>query len=332
MELSNYIFLFVFLFSILFFIRNLRRIISNINLGRNINRHDRPIDRWKNMLRVALGQSKMIRRPIAGFLHIIIYIGFVIINIEMIEIIIDGLTGSHRALSYIIPLNLYNFLIASFEILAFLVLFACIIFLTRRNVVKLKRFWSKEMTAWPRTDANLILIFEILLMLAFLFMDASDMMIQINDNKKIVGSFPVSQFLTPLLSNLDISQLHFLERFCWWFHILGVLAFMNYVLISKHLHIFFAFPSTYYANLNPLGQFSNLDSVTNEVKLMMDPNADPYAVPTNNTEVSQSFGAKDADDLNWVQLLNAYSCTECGRCTSNCPANQTGKLLSLEKY
>ena len=168
-------------------------------------------------------------------------------------------------------------------------------------------------------------------MLAFLFMDASDMMIQINDNKKIVGSFPVSQFLTPLLSNLDISQLHFLERFCWWFHILGVLAFMNYVLISKHLHIFFAFPSTYYANLNPLGQFSNLDSVTKEVKLMMDPNADPYAVPTNNTEVSQSFGAKDADDLNWVQLLNAYSCTECGRCTSNCPANQTGKLLSPRK-
>ena len=331
MELSNYIFLFVFLFSILFFIRNLRRIISNINLGRNINRHDRPIDRWKNMLRVALGQSKMIRRPIAGFLHIIIYIGFVIINIEMIEIIIDGLTGSHRALSYIIPLNLYNFLIASFEILAFLVLFACIIFLTRRNVVKLKRFWSKEMTAWPKTDANLILIFEILLMLAFLFMDASDMMIQINDNKKIVGSFPVSQFLIPLLSNLDISQLHFLERFCWWFHILGVLAFMNYVLISKHLHIFFAFPSTYYANLNPLGQFSNLDSVTKEVKLMMDPNADPYAVPTNNTEVSHSFGAKDADDLNWVQLLNAYSCTECGRCTSNCPANQTGKLLSPRK-
>ena len=331
MELSNYIFLLVFLFSILLFIRNLRRIISNINLGRNINRYDRPIDRWKNMFRVALGQSKMTRRPIAGILHIIIYIGFVIINIEMIEIIIDGLTGSHRALSYILPLGLYNFLIASFEILAFLVLLACIIFLTRRNVIRLKRFWSKEMTAWPRTDANLILIFEILLMLAFLFMDAADMMIQISDNKKIVGSFPVSQFMTPLLSNLDISQLHFLERFCWWFHILGVLAFMNYVLISKHLHIFFAFPSTYYANLNSLGQFSNLDSVTKEVKLMMDPNTDPYAVPEKDTEVPQSFGAKDADDLNWVQLLNAYSCTECGRCTSNCPANHTGKLLSPRK-
>ncbi len=331
MGLSNYIFLLVFLFSVLLFIRNLRRIISNIKLGRDINRHDSPLDRWKNMFRVALGQSKMTRRPIAGILHIIIYIGFVIINIEMIEIIIDGLTGSHRALSYILPLGFYNFLIASFEILALLVLLACVIFLIRRNVIRLKRFWSKEMTAWPKTDANLILIFEILLMLAFLFMDSADMMIQMNNNDQFVGSFPVSQFLTPIISSLNISQLHFLERFCWWFHIIGVLAFMNYVLISKHLHIFFAFPSTYFANLNPLGQFSNLDSVTSEVKLMMDPNADPYAVPSNDTETTQTFGAKDADDLNWVQLLNAYSCTECGRCTSNCPANLTGKLLSPRK-
>ena len=330
MGLENFIFLIVFICAVSVFIRNLKRIIFNINLGRDVDRSDRPQDRWKNMFRVALGQSKMTRRPIAGILHIIIYIGFVIINIEMIEIVIDGLTGSHRALSYILPLGLYNFLIASFEILAFLVLVACVIFLIRRNVIKLSRFWSKEMTSWPRTDANLILIFEILLMLAFLFMDAADMMIQAN-NSEYVGAFPVSQFLTPLISGLDLSQLHFLERFCWWFHIIGVLAFMNYVLISKHLHIFFAFPSTYFANLNPLGQFSNLDSVTKEVKLMMDPNTDPYAAPANDLEAPQSFGAKDADDLNWVQLLNAYSCTECGRCTSNCPANQTGKLLSPRK-
>ena len=329
MELSNIIFLVLFLFSISIFIINLNRIIANIRLGREIDRSDRSIDRWKNMIRVALGQSKMIRRPVAGILHIIIYLGFVIINIEMVEIIIDGIFGSHRFLSSILPIIVYNFLIASFEVLALLVLLACIIFLVRRNIIRLKRFWSKEMTLWPRTDANLILFFEILLMLAFLFMNAADMMIQTSENR--VGSFPVSQFLIPLISHLSIEQLHFLERFCWWFHIVGVLAFMNYVLVSKHLHIFFAFPSTYFANLNALGKFSNLDSVTKEVKLMMDPNADPYTSPAADAAVSQSFGAKDADQLNWVQLLNSYSCTECGRCTSNCPANQTGKLLSPRK-
>lgn len=330
MGLSNIVFIILFSVAILIFIRNLNRIISNIKLGRDLDRSDRPLDRWKNMLRVALGQSKMVRRPIAGILHIIIYLGFIIINIEMIEIVIDGITGSHRALSYVLPLRLYNFLIASFEILALLVLVACVIFLVRRNVIRLKRFWSKEMTSWPRTDANLILIFEILLMFAFLFMDAADMIIMNIEDGKHVGSFPVSQFLAPIISNLSLEALILLERSCWWFHIIGVLAFMNYVLISKHLHIFFAFPSTYYANLNPLGKFDNLESVSKEVKLMMDPNADPYATPSDTTS-SESFGAKDVTDLNWVQILNAYSCTECGRCTSNCPANHTGKLLSPRK-
>ena len=330
MQISNFIFLILFTCSVLFFVKNLGRIIQNIKLGRDVNRSDRPLDRWKNMFRVALGQSKMVRRPIAGILHIFIYLGFVIINIEMIEIVIDGITGSHRFLSSVLPLLFYNFLIASFEVLALLVLVACFIFLIRRNVVKIKRFWSKEMTSWPRTDANLILIFEILLMFAFLFMNASDMLVMINDNGEYVGSFPISQFLVPLISSFSIEQLIFIERFCWWFHIIGVLAFMNYVLISKHLHIFFAFPSTYFAKIDPLGKFSNLDSVTNEVKLMMDPNADPYAATTADV-ANQSFGAKDADDLNWVQLLNAYSCTECGRCTSNCPASYTGKLLSPRK-
>ena len=333
MDISNIIFLVLFVSSVSLFAINLRKIIINIKYGRDINRHDRKKQRWKNMIRVALGQSKMTRRPIAGILHIIIYVGFVIINIEMIEIVVDGITGSHRFLSYVLPHFLYNFLIATFEILAFLVLVACVIFLVRRNVIKIKRFWSKEMTKWPKTDANLILIFEILLMFAFLMMDAADLTIQNTKNSIIVGSFPISQFFTPLIINLDLASLQFIERFCWWFHIVGVLAFMNYVLISKHLHIFFAFPSTYYANLNPLGQFDNLDSVTKEVKLMMDPNADPYSNPSNENDVSinQTFGAKDATDLNWVQLLNSYSCTECGRCTDNCPANQTGKLLSPRK-
>ena len=331
MGVSNIVFLFVFLFAVTMFYLNLKKIIANINLGKDINRSDRPLERWKNMIRVALGQSKMTRRPIAGILHIIIYVGFVIINIEVIEIIVDGIFGTHRFLFSVLPQSFYNFLIGSFEILALLVLIACVFFYTRRNLMKIKRFWNREMTKWPRTDANLILIFEILLMMAFLTMNAADSLLQTKDSHYVVaGSFPVSTSITPFLNGLELSTLIFIERFCWWFHILGILAFLNYVLISKHLHIFFAFPSTYYANLNSLGGLDNLDSVTKEVKLMMDPNADPYAVD-NSTSAPQSFGAKDVTDLNWVQLLNAYSCTECGRCTSNCPANQTGKLLSPRK-
>ena len=333
MGISNIIFLVVFLVAITFFIRNLNRIISSIKLGRDIDRSDRSTDRWKNMFRVAVGQSKMTRRPVAGILHVILYLGFVIINIEVIEIIVDGVFGSHRFLSAILPFGLYNFLIGSFEILAILVLVACIIFLIRRNVVRIKRFWSKEMTSWPRTDANLILIFEILLMSAFLIMNATDGLLFSAGASDYVTSFsnPISQYFQFMFIGMDTATLVAIERFTWWFHIIGILGFMNYVLISKHLHIFFAFPSTYFANLNPLGQFSNLQSVTNEVKLMMDPNADPYAAPAADAAPPEQFGAKDATDLNWVQLLNAYSCTECGRCTDSCPANQTGKLLSPRK-
>lgn len=333
MGISNIIFLVVFLVAITFFIRNLNRIIANIKLGRDIDRSDRSTDRWKNMFRVAVGQSKMTRRPVAGILHIILYLGFVIINIEVIEIIVDGIFGSHRFLSSILPIGLYNFLIGSFEILAILVLVACIIFLIRRNVVRIKRFWSKEMTSWPRTDANLILIFEILLMSAFLIMNATDGLLFTTGASHYVTSFsnPISQYFQFMFMGMDTATLVAIERFTWWFHIIGILGFMNYVLISKHLHIFFAFPSTYFANLNPLGQFSNLQSVTNEVKLMMDPNADPYAAPAADAAPPEQFGAKDVTDLNWVQLLNAYSCTECGRCTDSCPANQTGKLLSPRK-
>ena len=333
MSVSNIIFLVAFISLTTLFVINIRKIVFNINLGGDINRSDQKSKRWGNMIRVALGQSKMTRRPIAGILHILIYIGFVIINIEIIEIIIDGIFGTHRFLATIIPLSIYNFLIAAFEILAFLVLFACVVFWTRRNVVKLKRFWSKEMTKWPRTDANLILIFEVLLMVAFLTMNAADCLLQSSDSKYIkAGSFPVSNFIVPLLSNYDVSTLYLIERFCWWFHIIGILLFMNYIVISKHLHIFFAFPSTYYAKLSPLGKMDNLDAVTKEVKLMLDPNVDPFANPPSNADsVVGTFGAKDATDLNWVQLLNSYSCTECGRCTSVCPANQTGKILSPRK-
>ncbi|MBC8266084.1 MAG: (Fe-S)-binding protein [Flavobacteriales bacterium] len=333
MGISNIVFLVVFAIAIGFFTRNLNRIIANIKLGRDIDRSDRTRDRWKNMFRVAMGQSKMTRRPVAGILHIIVYLGFLIINIEMIEIVVDGIFGTHRFLASVLPIGLYNFLIGSFEVLAILVLLACAIFLVRRNIIRIKRFWSKEMTSWPRTDANLILVFEILLMSAFLIMNATDSLLIAAGAEHYTTSFsnPISQHFQFFFSGLETSTLVFIERFAWWFHILGILGFMNYVLISKHLHIFFAFPSTYFANLNPLGQFNNLESVTNEVKLMMDPNADPYAAPPADAPAPESFGAKDATDLNWVQLLNSYSCTECGRCTDNCPANQTGKLLSPRK-
>jgi len=331
MDLENIIFCIVFIGFLILFIINFRKILFNIKLGRKIDRSDNSAARWKNMIRIALGQSKMIRRPVAGIFHIIIYLGFIIINIEMIEILFDGIFGTHRSLLYILPSSLYNLLISVFEILAFLVILACIVFLARRNIMKIKRFWSREMTSWPRNDANLILIFEVFLMFAFLFMNASDLVLQHKGYiDTITGEFLLSIYLTPFINHFSIESLIFLERFCWWFHIIGVLLFMNYILISKHLHIFFAFPSTYYANLKPLGQFNNLESVTNEVKLMLDPNADPYSVSPKTIDTGV-FGAKDATDLNWVQLLNSYSCTECGRCTSNCPANQTGKLLSPRK-
>ncbi len=334
MQIENIIFTIVFLVAVGFFIKNIRKIISNIKLGRDVNRSNNKSIRFKNMFRVALGQSKMFDRPIAAFLHLLIYVGFVIINIEVIEIIIDGIFGTHRFLAHIINPSLYSFLIASFEILAFLVLFSCVVFLIRRNTLKIKRFWSREMTSWPKTDANLILIFEILLMLAFILMNTSDLILQSRnvDHYLVAGSFPISSLFVPFLETFSVNSLIFIERFTWWFHIIGILGFLNYVLISKHLHIFFAFPSTYYANIDKLGKFDNLSSVTNEVKLMLDPNADPFATPQNTDNTNTSlFGARDATDLNWVQLLNAYSCTECGRCSSVCPANQTGKLLSPRK-
>ena len=222
MGVSNLIFLVVFVIAIGFFIRNLNRIIANIKLGRDIDRSDKPSDRWKNMFRVAMGQSKMTRRPIAGVLHIIVYLGFLIINIEVIEIVVDGIFGTHRFLASVIPLGLYNFLIGSFEILAILVLVACVIFLVRRNIVRIKRFWSKEMTAWPRTDANLILVFEILLMSAFLIMNATDSLLIAAGAEHYTTSFsiPISQYLQPLFSSMETSTLIALERFTWWFHII----------------------------------------------------------------------------------------------------------------
>lgn len=333
MEVSNLIFALCLVIASFFFGRNVIKVKQNINLGRNIDRSDRPRDRWMTMLRVALGQSKMVVRPVAGFLHILVYVGFVIINIEVLEIVIDGLIGTHRVFAFMGAF--YSFLIGSFEILAFLVLLACILFMIRRNVLQIKRFVMQEMKGWPKLDANLILIFEVVLMSLFLLMQGADLALQNLglDHYVKAGSFPISSFLLPLFDGMSIEAILMIERACWWFHILGILAFLNYLPYSKHFHIILAFPNTYYSNLEPKGSFTNMASVKNEVQMMMDPNADPYAAPVEaeGAEDPVRFGAKDVNDLNWVQLMNAYSCTECGRCTSECPANQTGKLLSPRK-
>lgn len=329
--LDNILFALLLAAGIGYFTINVKKLIRNIKLGHDVNRSDNASERWKNMTMVALGQSKMVKRPIAGFLHIIVYVGFVIINIEVIEIIIDGLFGTHRVLSFMG--GFYDALIGSFEILAFLVLITVIIFWIRRNVTKLRRFASSDLDGKPRNDANYILYFEMILMTLFLVMNAADLHLQ---NLGIghynqAGSFPISQFIAPLFNGMNEGSVVIIERAAWWLHIAGILVFLNYLYFSKHLHILLAFPNTYFADLNPKGKFDNLQSVTNEVKLMMDPNADPFAAPANPDAVLAKFGASDVQDLNWVQLLNAYSCTECGRCTSACPANQTGKKLSPRK-
>lgn len=310
--------------------KRFRFVRRNILLGQDINLHGDRSQRWKTMALVALGQGKMFSRPVAAVMHLFIYVGFVIINIEVLEILIDGVAGTHRVFAGIG--GLYDVLIGSFEILAALVLLACVVFLARRNVVRIKRFWQREMTSWPRTDANVILFVEVLLMTAFLTMNAADGLLQSRgvEHYPVAGAFPVSQYLKPLLNVLSDQSLIGVERFCWWFHIAGILAFIVYLTYSKHLHIILAFPNTWYSKLSAPGTFGNLESVTREVKLMLDPGADPYA-SGGGTAAPQRFGARDVHDLNWVQLLNAYSCTECGRCTAECPANQTGKLLSPRK-
>lgn len=324
--LPNILFAVILILGIGYFAKNIGKLRRNINLGQDIDISDNKSQRWKNMATIALGQSKMVVRPVAGFLHIIVYIGFVIINIEVLEIVIDGLFGTHRVLSGLG--GIYGFLISSFEILAVLVLIAVIVFWIRRNIMKLKRFWKREMTSWPKNDANYILYFEMVLMTLFLIMNATDVQFQ-----EMNSGNAISQFIAPWFEGFSDSTLHLIERSAWWLHIIGILIFLNYLYFSKHLHILLAFPNTYYGSLQPKGQLNNLESVTKEVKMMMDPNVDPFAAPAPGSEndVPAKFGASDVQDLNWVQLLNAYTCTECGRCTSECPANQTGKQLSPRK-
>lgn len=323
--IPNILFIIALVAGIGYFTLNIRKVIRNIKLGQKVDASDHTSERWANVFRIALGQSKMTVRPISGFLHIIVYIGFIIINIEVLEIIIDGIFGTHRIFSSLG--SFYGFLIGSFEILALLVLVSVIVFWIRRNIIKIRRFWKSEMKGWPKSDGNIILYFEMVLMILFLVMNATDVPFQEMNNGNVVSKYVASMF-----SGTPEGTLHIIERAAWWLHILGILAFLNYLYFSKHLHIMLAFPNVYFGKVVPKGKFKNLESVTNEVKMMMDPNIDPFAAPAEGaTEAPSKFGASDVMDLSRIQLLNAYTCTECGRCTDECPANNTGKKLSPRK-
>jgi heterodisulfide reductase subunit C len=290
--------------------RNILRIRKNILLGRDEDFSDQPGKRWKNLLLLAFGQKKMFRNPLVAVLHFFIYAGFIIINLEVLEIFLDGILGTHRL--FAIPMGgLYSWLINAFEILALAVLLACVIFLCRRNILKLRRFISHDLDGWPRSDANYILITEIILMALFLTLNASDTLLQ----ERNYGHFGLSDH-----------QLYILERSCWWLHITGILAFLNYLPYSKHLHILLAFPNAYYARLWPEGEMRNMKSVQQEVLYAMQPELAPA-----EESAPAKFGAKDVADLSWRNLLDAYACTECGRCSAACPANITGKKLSPRK-
>ena len=297
------------------FAKKLLTIKRNIQLGRPVELNDQPIARWKNVFLLALGQKKMFRNIPVALLHLMLYVGFIIINIELLEIIIDGIFGTHRFFMPYLGV-LYPILINSFEVLALLVFVACLFFLSRRNIIRVKRLISNDLTGWPKTDANLILVIEIVLMGLFLTMNAADPS----------ANFIISSWIKPALSNLNEHQLHTIEQTAWWIHILGIYAFMNYLPYSKHLHIVLAFPNAYYASLEPKGKMYNMVAVQNEVLYAMQPELAP-----TNAAPPEKFGAKDVMDLSWKNLMDAYSCTECGRCSAACPANSTGKLLSPRK-
>jgi heterodisulfide reductase subunit C len=325
MGLENILFLVLLGLGVGLFVRNIRRLSRSILQGKPIGKLDRPKERFMHMLRLAFGQQKMHRNLLVGVLHLVVYLGFIIINIELLEIVIDGIFGTHRVLAFLG--STYDFAIAAFEWFALSVIAAVLVFWFRRNLINIARFRSAEMKGWPKLDANLILVIEVVLMLLFLTMNAADYALQLREEPHYprAGLFPVSSALTPLFDSWSTANLILMERSAWWAHILGILGFLNYLYYSKHLHILLAFPNTFYAQLTPKGQFASNEVVTREVKAMLSMQ-EPDA-----TQEIERFGAKDVTDLTWLQLMNAYSCTECGRCTAVCPANQTGKLLSPRK-
>lgn len=309
--------------------KRINRIRKNILSGRKEKINDNKSQRLKNMILVAFGQKKMFKRPIPAFLHLLIYVGFVLINLEVLEIIIDGLAGTHRVFAE--PLGgFYPAMISFFEILALLVIISCVAFLIRRNVMKVKRFHKIEMKGWPTIDGNLILVIEIALMMAILKMNAADTILQMRGvpHYPDAGPYLISSLLIPIFESFSDSTLVLIERAAWWFHIVGIFAFALYVTYSKHLHIFLAFPNTYFGRVEPAGKMNNMPEITNEVKIMLGMPMEGEAAPPPE---GMKFGAKDATDLSWKNLMDSYACTECGRCTSECPANLTGKKLSPRK-
>ncbi|WP_026955156.1 4Fe-4S dicluster domain-containing protein [Algoriphagus vanfongensis] len=301
----------------------------NILLGKAETRNDQPDNRWKTMLLVAFGQKKMFKRLIPAVLHLFIYVGFVVINLEVLEFVLDGLFGSHRLFAPILG-SAYTLAMNVFEFLAVAVLLACLVFLIRRNILKVERFQKPEMKGWPAMDGNLILVIECILMAAILTMNATDQILAARgiEHYTLLGTLAFSAPLHGIFDGMSDGTLIFIERFAWWFHIIGILAFAIYVTYSKHLHIFLAFPNTWYTNLKPKGEMANMPEVTNEVNMML---GIPSETSTDPPAEIGRFGAKDINDLSWVNVLNAYSCTECGRCTAECPANLTGKQLSPRK-
>ena len=319
------------------FSKNVLQVRSNILLGRDIDRSNNASERWKTMLLVAFGQKKMFSRPIPALLHLCLYVAFIITQIELIEILADGFTGSHRLFRSSLG-GFYTFMISFIEILSVLAFTATVFFLSRRNLLKLPRLNMKELAGWPKKDANLILIMEIVLVSFIFMMNGADEVMfnrgisHVAHGVKDSFNFSISGCIGPMLfGGVSDGGLEVIERIGWWGHLLMVLTFLNYLPYSKHFHIVLAFPNTYYSNLEKKGKFTNLASVTEEVKKMMDPSIDPFAATGDEGEIPQRFGAKDVTDLTWKNLLDAYTCTECGRCTSSCPANQTGKLLSPRK-
>jgi heterodisulfide reductase subunit C/nitrate reductase gamma subunit len=323
------LFVIAFVAAVYLFARKVKEIRRNILLGRDITPYGTPAERWRNVLLLAFGQKKMFRKPLVAVLHFFVYAGFIIINLEILEIILDGVLGTHRLFTPLLG-TLYPVLIGCFEVLAVLVIVGCAIFLIRRNILKLRRFMSHELDGWPRSDANYILITEIVLMLLFLTMNAADQVLQARgaEHYAATGHFWISGMFTPLLDGMSNSGLVALERVCWWLHILGVLAFLNYLPYSKHLHIVLSFPNTYYTDVRPKGKMENMPAIQKEVQLMLQPELASSEPPADGVP---KFGAKDVPDLTWKNLLDAYSCTECGRCTAACPANITGKKLSPRK-
>lgn len=336
MTIGSIVFVLLFLGATGFFAYKVKQILTNIRMGKDVNRSDNKSERLKTMIRVALGQSKMTARPIAAVLHIFIYVAFVITQIELIEIIVDGVSGNHRFFRPYLG-GFYTFVISLIEVLSFLALIATFSFLARRNLLKIPRFTKSEMTGWPKLDGNIILYLEFFLVMCIFLMNGTDEVLHARGESHAAGNggfgFTLSSFFGPaIFGGMETHTLHLLERIGWWGHITVVLGFLVYLPFSKHLHIIWAFPNTYFSKLVKKGQFTNMEAVTNEVKLMLDPNADPFAAPAvDPNEAPQRFGAKDVTDLTWVNIMNAYTCTECGRCTSECPANITGKKLSPRK-